>query len=49
VPVSPTFEPLQTPLADLTAYGQVVVLGSEQAIQTANARRPGFLHLAQVV
>ena len=36
-------------LAELTAYGQVVVLGSEQAIQAANARRPGFLHVAQVV
>jgi len=36
-------------LAELTTYGQVVVLGSEQAIQGANARRPGFLHVAQVV
>jgi len=36
-------------LADLTAYGQVVVLGSEQAIQAANARRSGFLHVAEVV
>jgi Zn-dependent M16 (insulinase) family peptidase len=36
-------------LAELTAYGQVVVLGSEQAIQAANARRSGFLHVAQVV
>jgi hypothetical protein len=36
-------------VAELTAYGQVVVLGSEQAIQAANARRPGFLHVAQVV
>jgi hypothetical protein len=29
-------------LAELTAYGQVVVLGSEQAIGAAKARRPGF-------
>jgi Zn-dependent M16 (insulinase) family peptidase len=36
-------------LAELTAYGRVVVLGSEQAIQAANARRSGFLHVAQVV
>jgi Zn-dependent M16 (insulinase) family peptidase len=36
-------------LAELIAYGQVVVLGSEQAIQVANARRPGLLHTAQVV
>jgi len=36
-------------LAELIAYGQVVVLGSEQAIQAANARRPGFLHVTQVV
>ena len=33
-------------LAELTACGQVVVLGSEQAIQAANARRSGFLHVA---
>jgi Zn-dependent M16 (insulinase) family peptidase len=36
-------------LAEFIAYGQVVVLGSEQAIQAANARRPGFLHVTQVV
>ena len=36
-------------LAELTACGQVVVLGSEQAIQAANARRSGFLHVAEVV
>jgi presequence protease len=36
-------------LAELSSQGQVVVLGSEQAIQAVNARRPGFLHLAQVV
>jgi Zn-dependent M16 (insulinase) family peptidase len=36
-------------LAELTAYGQVVVLGSEQAIQAANARRPGLLHISKVI
>jgi Zn-dependent M16 (insulinase) family peptidase len=36
-------------LAELTAYGQVVVLGSEQAIRAADARRPGFLHVSKVV
>ena len=36
-------------LAELTAQGLVVVLGSEQAIEAVNARRPGFLQVAQVV
>jgi presequence protease len=36
-------------LAELTAYGQVVVLGSEQAIREADARRPGLLHVSKVV
>jgi len=36
-------------LAELTAQGQVVVLGSEPAIEAVNARRPGFLQVAQVV
>ena len=36
-------------LAESTAHGQVVVLGSEQAIQAANAQRSAFLHVAQVV
>ena len=36
-------------LAELTAYGQVVVLGSEQAIRAADARRPGFLQVSKVV
>ena len=36
-------------LAELTACGPVVVLGSEEAIQAANARRPGFLRVAEVV
>jgi Zn-dependent M16 (insulinase) family peptidase len=36
-------------LEELITYGRVVVLGSEQAIQGANARRPGFLHVTQVL
>jgi presequence protease len=36
-------------LADLTAHGQVVVLGSEQAIRAVDARRPGFLHISKVM
>jgi presequence protease len=36
-------------LAELTAQGQVVVLGSDQAIEAVNARRPGFLQVAHVV
>jgi hypothetical protein len=36
-------------LAELTAYGQVVVFGSEQAIQAANSRRPGLLRVSKVV
>ena len=36
-------------LADLTAHGQVVVLGSEQAIRAVNARRPGFLHVSKAM
>jgi presequence protease len=36
-------------LAELTAYGQVVVLGSERAIRAADARRPGLLHVSKVV
>jgi Zn-dependent M16 (insulinase) family peptidase len=36
-------------LSELIDHGQVLVLGSEQAIRAANARRPGFLHVAQVV
>ena len=43
------FRAIADALAELTTSGQVVVLGSEQAIQGANARRPGFLHVAQVV
>jgi presequence protease len=36
-------------LADLTAEGRVVVLGSQEAIQAVNARRPGFLHVSDVI
>jgi presequence protease len=36
-------------LADLTAHGKVVVLGSEQAVRAANTRRPGFLHVSRVM
>ena len=43
------FQAFAEALAELTACGQVVVLGSEQAIQAANARRSGFLHVAEVV
>jgi presequence protease len=35
-------------LSELIDHGQVVVLGSEQAIRAVNARRPGFLHIVQV-
>jgi Zn-dependent M16 (insulinase) family peptidase len=43
------FRAFANALAELATCGQVVVLGSEQTIQAANARRPGFLHVAQVV
>ena len=36
-------------LTELTAYGQVVVLGSERAIRAADARHPGLLHVSKVV
>jgi Zn-dependent M16 (insulinase) family peptidase len=36
-------------LADVAEYGQVVVLGSEQAIGAVNARRRGFLHVSKVI
>ncbi len=36
-------------LAELTVNGQVVVLGSEQAIGPVNAQRPGFLHVSNVI
>ena len=43
------FQAFADALAELIAHGQVVVLGSEQAIQAANVRRPGLLHVAQAV
>jgi presequence protease len=43
------FRALADALAELTTYGRVVVLGSRQAIQGANARRPGFLNVTQVL
>ena len=36
-------------LAELTANGQVVVLGSEHAIRAGNARRPGLLHVSKAI
>jgi len=36
-------------LADLTTHGQVVVLGSEEAIHVVNNRRPGFLQVSKVI
>jgi Zn-dependent M16 (insulinase) family peptidase len=36
-------------MADVAARGRVVVLGSEQAIDAANAERPGLLNTARVV
>ena len=36
-------------LAELTAYGQVVVLGSEQVIGAVNAQRPGFFHVSNII
>src|SRR5262249_16126203 len=30
-------------MTDVAAHGRVIVLGSEQAIEAANAERPGFL------
>ena len=36
-------------LADLAAHGQVVLLGSEHAIQAVNARRPGLLQISNAM
>jgi hypothetical protein len=36
-------------MADVAAYGRVVVLGSEQAIDTANAERPRLLNSSRVI
>ena len=33
-------------MAQVAAHGRVVVLGSEQAIEAANAERPGFLSVS---
>jgi presequence protease len=43
------FRAFANALSELIDHGQVVVLGSEQAIRAVNARRPGFLHVAEVV
>ena len=36
-------------LVDLAAHGQVVLLGSEHAIQAVNARRPGLLQVSNAM
>ncbi len=36
-------------LTQVAAQGRVVVLGSEQAIATANAERQGFLSVSKVL
>jgi len=36
-------------MADVAAHGRVVVLGSEQAIDAANAERPGLLSVIRVI
>jgi presequence protease len=36
-------------MADVAAHGHVVVLGSEQAIEAANAERPGLLSMSRVM
>ena len=36
-------------MADVAAHGRVVVLGSEQAIDAANAERPGLLSVSRVI
>jgi presequence protease len=43
------FRALASVLEDLTAQGAVVVLGSEEAIQAVNARRPGFLYVSDAI
>jgi presequence protease len=35
-------------MADVAAHGRVIVLGSEQAIEAANAERPGLLSVTRV-
>jgi Zn-dependent M16 (insulinase) family peptidase len=36
-------------IADVAAHGRVVVLGSEQEIDAANAERPGLLSVCRVI
>jgi presequence protease len=36
-------------MADVAAHGRVIVLGSEQAIEAANAERPGLLSVTRVM
>jgi hypothetical protein len=36
-------------MAQVAAHGRVVVLGSEQAIEAANAERQGFLSVSRVM
>jgi presequence protease len=36
-------------MAEVAAHGRVVVLGSEQAIEAANAERPGLLSVSRVM
>lgn len=36
-------------MVDVAAHGRVVVLGSEQAIEAANAERPGLLSASRVI
>ena len=35
-------------MAEVAAHGHVIVLGSEQAIEAANAERPGLLSVTRV-
>ena len=43
------FREFASALAQVAEHGRVVVLGSEQAIQAANARRPGLLSVSKVM
>ena len=36
-------------MAEVAAHGRVIVLGSEQAIEAANAERPGLLSMSRVM
>ena len=44
-----SFRAFADALAELTTCGQIVLLGSEQAIRAANARRPGLLHVSKAI